>query len=124
MARRCRVSAVTEKEKALRALMDAGRELQLAVRREHEALYARPIAKIEAIERIMRSGDNPLTGKPHSASSAETFVERDAEYTDRYRMITAAVLNRMDAEAKYDIARFEAEFAVGVAVRQHEAIGV
>jgi hypothetical protein len=117
------VNAVAEKQRALSALMIAGYALQKAVEAESRVTFYRPIAKTEAIKRIMAAGPNPLTEKAHSASSAETFVEQDALYAAAHAEVTKAVTWRIQMEHEYAIAKFEAEYAVGVAVRQHEPIG-
>lgn len=60
--------------------------------------------KLAAITRIMAAGDNPLTGKPHSFSSAETIVGTDAEYQDYLERLRNAVRDRILAKGNYDAA--------------------
>jgi hypothetical protein len=60
--------------------------------------------KLAAIERIMAAGDNPLTGKPHSFSSAEGVVNTDSEYQSYLERQRAAVKNRIFAKGRYDAA--------------------
>jgi hypothetical protein len=60
--------------------------------------------KLAAIERIMARGDNTLTGKPHSYSSAEAVVNTDAEYQTYLAMIRSAVRDRILAKGNYDAA--------------------
>lgn len=58
--------------------------------------------KLAAIDRIMSRGDNPLTGKPHSYSSAEAVVNTDEEYQAYLAKIRAAVRDRIIARGNYD----------------------
>jgi len=117
------MTAVAEKQRALSALMIAGYALQKAVEAESRVTFFRPIAKTEAIKRIMAAGPNPLTEKPHSASSAETFVEQDALYAAACGEVTKAVTWRMQMEHEYAIAKLEAEYAVRHAAQVQEPIG-
>ena len=64
--------------------------------------------KMEAVQRIMRSGDNPMTAKPHSYSSAEAIVNTDSEYSDYLAELREAAVNRMIARGNYDAAYTEA----------------
>lgn len=63
----------------------------------------RPIAKHEAIMRVMQT-PNELTGKAHSASSAETQVEMDPGYRDYLAQRRASVVNTIKARAERDVA--------------------
>jgi hypothetical protein len=60
--------------------------------------------KLAAITRIMTAGDNPLTGKPHSFSSAEAVVGTDSEYQDYLERLRIAVRDRILAKGNYDAA--------------------
>lgn len=60
--------------------------------------------KLAAIDRIMSRGDNPLTGKPHSYSSAEATVNTDEDYQAYLGKIRAAVRDRIIARGTYDAA--------------------
>lgn len=64
--------------------------------------------KLAAIDRIMSRGDNPLTGKPHSFSSAEGVVNTDEEYQAYLGRIRSAVRDRIIARGAYDAAIAEA----------------
>lgn len=61
-------------------------------------------AKLAAIDRIMSAGDNQLTGKPHSFSSAEGIVNTDAQYQDYLERQRDAVRQRIIARGAYDAA--------------------
>jgi hypothetical protein len=61
-------------------------------------------AKMAAVTRIMQSGDNPLTGKPHSFSSAEALVNTDSAYQDYLLQQRIAVRDRIVAKGDYDAA--------------------
>ena len=60
--------------------------------------------KLAAIERIMAAGDNPLTGKPHSFSSAEAAVGTDSDYQSYLERQRSAVRTRILAKGNYDAA--------------------
>jgi hypothetical protein len=75
-----------------------------AVVREMELEDTRHHVKIAAIERIMKSGDNPMTGKPHSFSSAEALVNTDAEYAAHLEKQRDAARARILARGAYDAA--------------------
>lgn len=63
----------------------------------------RPAAKHAAILRIMQT-PNELTGKPHSASSAEQQVEMDPGYRDYLAQRRQAVVNTITARTERDVA--------------------
>jgi hypothetical protein len=86
-----------------------------AVRRESELEDNRISVKMAAVERIMKSGDNPLTGKPHSFSSAEALVNTDADYSDYLGQCRDAVHARMIARGNYDAALATARLAAETA---------
>lgn len=85
-------------------ILDCGAELAVAVASETNLENARHTVKLAAIERIMKSGDNPLTGKAHSFSSAEAIVSTDAVYAQHLEDLAKAQYNRILARAKYDAA--------------------
>lgn len=85
-------------------IIDAGDILAQAVKEEMTLEDMRAGVKIDAIERIMKSGDNPLTGKPHSASSAEAVVSQDAAYAAHLTQLRDAVARKIRAKAQYDAA--------------------
>jgi hypothetical protein len=59
--------------------------------------------KMQVIERIM-AGENKLTGKPHSFSSAETAAAADPAYTDYLERLRDAARERILAKGAYDAA--------------------
>lgn len=75
-----------------------------AVVHEMELEDTRHHVKIAAIERIMRGGDNPMTGKAHSFSSAEALVNTDAEYAAHLEKQRDAARARILARGAYDAA--------------------
>ncbi len=85
-------------------IIDAGDILANAVKEEMTFEDNRHAVKFAAVERIMASGDNPLTGKPHSASSAEAIVNLDPEYSGYLTQIRDAVARKIRARAQYDAA--------------------
>lgn len=97
-------------------ILDRGTELAVAVTNETNMENARHGVKLAAIERIMKSGDNPLTGKPHSFSSAEAAVSTDPIYAQHLEDLAQAQYNRILARAKYDAAIAAARLAPEMAV--------
>jgi hypothetical protein len=86
------------------------RELADAVAAEQALEDARINAKLAAIERIMKAGDNPLTNKPHSFSSAEAMVNTDEQYQSYLEQQRHAVRRRILAKGAYDAAKAAARF--------------
>ena len=82
-----------------------------AVRRESEPEDNRISVKMAAVERIMKSGDNPLTGKAHSFSSAEALVNTDNAYSDYLGQCRDAMHARIIARGNYDAALANARLA-------------
>lgn len=78
-----------------------------AVKHEMELEDNRAAVKMAAIDRIMKAGDNPMTGKPHSFSSAEALVNTDRDYADYLSKQRDAVVNRIISKAKYEAALIE-----------------
>jgi hypothetical protein len=75
-----------------------------SVEAEQSLEDARINIKLAAIERIMARGDNQLTGKPHSFSSAEAVVNTDDDYQEYLERQRNAVRNRIIAKGVYDAA--------------------
>lgn len=82
-------------------LMQAGEALADARHNRDTLLDTKSVAKIAAIQSLIGT-DNPLTGKPHSASSAETMAEHVAIYADHLRSLRMAEHALIIARAKYD----------------------
>lgn len=85
-------------------IMQAATELADAVSKEMALEDNRHNVKLGAIERIMASGDNKLTGKPHSFSSAEAAVSTDGTYADYLEQLRSATRARILAKGAYDAA--------------------
>ena len=85
-------------------IVDAGDILAAAVKEEMLLEDERASVKFAAIERIMKAGDNPLTGKPHSFSSAEAQVHMDFDYSEYLARVREAAAKRIRARAQYDAA--------------------
>lgn len=75
-----------------------------AVVHEMELEDNRHVVKLNAIEYIMGSGDNKLTGKPHSFSSAEALVHTDDSYAAHLKKLREAARDRILAKGRYDAA--------------------
>lgn len=85
-------------------ISNAARSLAAAVEAEQALEDARIGIKMAAVERIMQAGDNPMTGKPHSFSSAEAVVGTDPAYAAHLAAQRAAVKERILARGQYDVA--------------------
>lgn len=82
--------------------------------REDELESRRPLAKVEAIRRIMGT-DNPDTGKAHSASSAEKVVETDPEYFAFLQTQRDVTREKNEAWVWLEAARLRARLYVALA---------
>lgn len=82
----------------------AAKKLSDAVRAQMTLEKDKSPIKLAAISRIVASGDNPLTGKPHSFSSAEAVVHNDAEYDAHLTKIIDATCDKLIAVGEYDAA--------------------
>jgi hypothetical protein len=89
---------------SVKNILNAAARLATAVAREMELEDYRPRVKLQAIEHIMSSGDNKLTGKPHSFSSAETLVHVDDVYAAHLSQLREAAIERILAKGAYDAA--------------------
>jgi hypothetical protein len=85
-----------------------------AVSNEMELEDGRTAVKMAAIERIMQSGDNPLTGKAHSFSSAEALVNIDAVYAAYLAKMRDAVRQKIMARGNYETAILATQLCAGV----------
>jgi hypothetical protein len=104
---------IRDAEEAIVAIETAAARLAVAVRAEMELEDFRPIVKSQAIRRLMAT-ENPETGKPHSASSAEKIVETDAEYSAHRRDQYAAVVETIRARGEFEASRRKADLAVAL----------
>lgn len=95
----------------VKQIQDCGLALADAVKHEMDLENRRHNIKLGAIDRIMKSGDNPLTGKAHSYSSAEALVTTDQTYADYLDEIADAVRVKIIAKAQYDAALAAARLA-------------
>jgi hypothetical protein len=104
---------IHDAEAAIVAIETAAERLAKAVRAEMELEDYRPIVKSQAIRRLMAT-ENPETGKPHSASSAEKVCETDAEYSAHRRDQYAAVVETIRARAGYEVAKRRADLVIAL----------
>jgi hypothetical protein len=84
------------------AVENARNEYAAAVKQEMELEDNRINFKIDAIKRIMAAGDNAMTGKPHSFSSAETIVNTDPGYAAYLEKCRVAAETRIILKGKYE----------------------
>ena len=98
---------------ALAALEEAGHALGSARAWEMQLEDLRALVKRDAIERILQT-ENPLTHKPHSASSAEAIVESDVDYTLHRLNQRVAVIDVDTARGRFEAAKLRAYYAAQV----------
>lgn len=106
---------------AHRAIAEAlvlGEQEAALTAREMELEYLRSVRKIDAIRRIMDSGPNPASGKPHSFSSAEAIVETDAEYAAHLGVQRDVAQKRIIMRARAWAARQGAALATALVSRE------
>lgn len=89
---------------AARAVIAAGNALAQATAHEMALEAGRALEKSNAIRRLIEAGPNELTGKPHSASSAEAIASTDPEYATYLARQREAVIAKIQAQASYDSA--------------------
>ena len=100
-------------DKLLNEIAAATLSYAKAVENEMALEDGRITVKMAAVSRIMTSGDNPLTGKPHSFSSAEALVNTDADYTEYLGKIREATKARILARGNYEVALVAAQLKAG-----------
>jgi len=91
-------------QKLVNNITDCAENYAKTVEAEMRLEDERAIVKIAAIQRIMRAGDNLMTSKPHSYSSAEAVVNTDVNYADYLGKLREAAVRRILARGKYDAA--------------------
>lgn len=104
----------TEVDQAIAAVIGAARTYAGAKRRESDLEDARPLAKSEAITRIMQLND-PQKQKPYSATAAESLVITDPAYAAHREEQADAAVETIMAKAQYEAARFRAALLTGLA---------
>lgn len=82
-------------------LLAAGERLADARHNRDTLLDTKAEGKLDAIRALLGT-ENPLTGKPHSASSAEAQVELVQPYREHLRALRLAEYDLIIARAKYD----------------------
>jgi hypothetical protein len=97
----------TINSKVIMSVYETAEKYAAAVKHEMELEDGRATVKLAAIDRIMKAGDNAMTGKPHSFSSAEAAVNTDREYADHLTKQRDAVVERILAKARYEAALIE-----------------
>lgn len=95
-------------------IRNAAQKLSAAVRAQMTLEKEKAPLKLAAISRIVAAGDNPLTGKPHSFSSAEAVVHNDAEYDAHITKIIDATCDKLLAVGEYDAAIAESHIGRSV----------
>lgn len=105
------ITARQDADEAITALEQAAQDLADARGHEQGLEDERPLVKAAAIARMVGT-ENPLNGKPHSASSAEAVVEQDAAYAEHRRQQRNAVRATQLAWGQYEAAKRRADLAI------------
>ena len=79
--------------------------------REGNAEVERVEFRATAVESLLGT-DNPATGKPHSASSADAAVSQSADYLGRVRHLSEVVADKEKARHLLTYYRLRAELAI------------
>lgn len=101
----------TNETELVQNIVRAAHELADAIMAETALEDSRINVKLAAVERIMARGDNQLTGKPHSFSSAENIVNTDEDYQSYLERMRQAAHARIIARGAYDAAVAAARLA-------------
>lgn len=105
------VEFLADVEALLEQYERAAEEHAQAVVREMELEDQKPIAKAEAIARVMQT-ENTETKRQHSASSAEKICEADPEYAAFLSAKRAATLRKMNLYTRVVSAKLRAQSAI------------
>lgn len=100
---------------AIVALEEAGERKADAVARCIVLEDQRPVIKARCVAEWV-GAENPINGKPHSASSAEAIIESHPVYAEHRALQRQAEVDKILAFARYDAAKLRATLAVGLAV--------
>lgn len=101
-------------EQAIQAYLDAHATWAAALKEEMELENGRHFIKRVIVGRYIGT-DNPETGKPHSASSAEKAAEVDAEYGAYLAKQTDAVVAKNTAYGLMKAAEYRVQLAIAIA---------
>ena len=100
---------------AIARVRAAGTALAHATAQEVALVREKPARKAEAIRRLMDDpGGNPLTSRPHSASSAAAVAETDAGYAGFLRQCSEATVGVIVARSECTATRLEAQLALAL----------
>lgn len=106
-----RAELQTPVDVAISHLIDAGTVLGLAHAKVMTLEDERPLIKAKCIEAMIGT-PNPITNKPHSATSAEAIVEKHTEYWQHRQKQIAAEIHKHEAEANYEVQKLRARLLV------------
>jgi hypothetical protein len=109
------IPAIAATRAAIAHLRAAGEALGLATGMELELQRGKPGEKLAAIRRLMADpGGNGLTGKAHSATSAEAIAETDPEYASFLKRVSLATVQVILARTEYTAARIESQLELAL----------
>lgn len=109
-------------EQALDAHKELALEFAAEIVREGNAEVERVEFRATAVESLLGT-DNPATGKPHSASSADAAVSQSADYLSRVRRLSEIVADKEKARHLLAYYRLRGELAIAV-VREPVVVGL
>ena len=117
-----RAQWITQAHEAIEYLEAAGKDYEAALIRENNLETERTEWRALAVQSLLGT-DNPLTGKPHSASSAEAAVGASADYLAKGAAITEVVARRHLVGTLITGYRLRGELAIAV-VREPVVVGL
>jgi hypothetical protein len=113
----CEITHELRARESIAVITDAGERAATAHDRVTRLEDDRAKYKAEAIQRLMQT-QNPLTGKLHSASSAEAVVETDELYASYRMMQREAEVERWRSLAAFSAAKLIARLNVALVEAQ------
>jgi hypothetical protein len=114
-------SALRAAREAIERAREAGTAFAHATAQECALLRQKAGRKAEAIRRLMADPTgNGLTGRAHSASSAEAVVETDAAYAGFLQQSCTATVGVILARTECVAARLEAQLALALVLDDQE----
>ena len=117
-----RAQWIAQAHEAIGALEAAGKDYEAALIRENNLEAERTEWRTLAVQSLIGT-DNPATGKPHSASSAEAAVGASAEYLARGAALAELVARRHLTGTLITAYRLRGELAIAC-LREPVVVGL
>lgn len=104
-------TACEQATQAIDGYVEAGQRYAELCGREMDLEADRPGKKLDAIRRLLAT-TNELTGKPHSATSADLAAATDMQYRAHLAMQSEVVVEKNNAKVTAEAERLMAELAI------------